>query len=185
MKTCSCHQTENADTGAGGFSPRMLCSAARAVSLIAIASLLIISAGCSSEDSDEIERNTRKLILSSDMVELTTSGREEDGIVDLERQTFLIKKEAFRKQLADAIEFGDIIHKSGSNVAVRVTTLQFYESGILTLTLQLVGQPDSLSGGRQPVFVHDHTNHKKVEIESTADLYDTIESEYLVQKAEA
>jgi len=143
----------------------------------AITLLAFILAGCSREDVDKIAEDTRKLILSADSVVITvvrTRVREDRKGVR-ERHTFRIADEAFRNELADAIEFPHVTYREGSYSTNEFVALEFYKSGVPTLRLELVGSPSKLSGGRQTVLVETYSNHKMIEVESTANLYDTVD----------
>ena len=161
----------------------MLRQMAWSVALMATAALPIICAGCSRDESEELSRNTKRLILGSDSVVVTTLRRNDDDAQ--EDETFRVTKEAFRKKLASAIEFGDIDTGSWAFSAGEATRLEFFESGIRTLVLTLVGSPDDLSGGRQTVFVDDCVNQKKkTAVCSTENLYQIVKMKTLQIKAE-
>lgn len=152
------------------------------IALMATVALPIICAGCSRNESEELSRNTKQLILGSDSVVVTTLRRNDDDTQ--EDETFRVTEEVFREQLASAIEFGDICPGSGAFSAGEITRLEFCESGIRTLVLTLVGPPDGLSGGRQTVLVDDYVNQKKVAIYSTENLYQIVKRKVRQMEAE-
>jgi hypothetical protein len=120
--------------------------------------------------NSELQKETKRLILASDRVVVTTLRRNDDDIH--ENETFRVTEEAFREQLAGAIEFGDVYLASWAISAAEATKLEFFESGIRTLVLTLAGPPDDLSGGRITAIVQYGANPKEpIMADCTEDIY--------------
>ena len=147
-------------------------------------------AGCSRDEREELARNTKRRILSSDSV-LVIDYPEGIPVKGLKPVKFRVAAQAFREQLANAIEVREVLRLNLGKVSTaqltrevsttQLTVLEFYESGTRTLRLHLFGSSGDLDedGETFTVFVEDFIDSKETMAEFTASLSRVVKAKVL------